>query len=235
VIPLFHDFDGETVLIVGGGDVGLRKARRFAREAVVVVVSPAFADGFDELVSSSDPESNEPASGPGDPTSAGAIRLVRAAPGLDSVAGWVRRADPALVVAATDDGATNAAVEAAARDHGALINRTDRSGAREPESVVVPATIRDDPVAIAISTGGSSPALSRYLREQIETELAGAGAMAEMTAQLRERLKGADVAPQTRRDAVRAAVRDQTVWKSLQEGMVSCHQLADRLVRETIE
>ena len=233
MIPLFHDFGGETVLIIGGGSVGLRKARRFAREAVVVVVSPAFADGFGELASGESPDSDGPVSNSAETTTTGAIRLVRAAPGLDTVAGWVRRADPALVVAATDDGATNAAVEAAARDHGALINRTDRSGAREPESVVVPATIRDDPVAIAISTGGSSPALSRYLREQIETELAGAGAMAEMTARLRERLKHSDVAPRARREAVRTAVRDEAVWKSLQEGTASHQQLVDRLVRET--
>jgi len=40
VIPLFHDFTDETVLVFGGGPVGARKARRFAAEADVVVVSP---------------------------------------------------------------------------------------------------------------------------------------------------------------------------------------------------
>ena len=47
MIPLLHDFTGTTVLVVGGGRVGARKARRFAREARVVVVSPAFVDDAD--------------------------------------------------------------------------------------------------------------------------------------------------------------------------------------------
>ena len=40
MIPLYHDFTGETVLLFGGGGVGSRKATRFADEARVVVVSP---------------------------------------------------------------------------------------------------------------------------------------------------------------------------------------------------
>ncbi|MEF8828740.1 MAG: NAD(P)-dependent oxidoreductase, partial [Haloarcula sp.] len=44
MIPLMHDFEGETVLVVGGGPVGARKARTFAAEADVVVLSPEFAD-----------------------------------------------------------------------------------------------------------------------------------------------------------------------------------------------
>jgi hypothetical protein len=39
MIPLLHDFTGATVLVFGGGTVGARKARRFASEADVVVVS----------------------------------------------------------------------------------------------------------------------------------------------------------------------------------------------------
>lgn len=272
MIPLFHDFDGETVLIVGGGAVGFRKADRFAREAEVIVISPDFADGFSTLTqpdihskpakseseSESDPEKgvvsesrseresesesasesnpggtteSEPAAG----ADSGTVRLIRAAPTPDTVSEWVARTTPALVVAATNDPAVNTAVEAAARGHGALINRTDRAGDREADSVVVPATVRDDPVAVAISTGGSSPALARYLREQVETELSGAGAMAELTGTLREELKTADVPPGERRDAVRAVVRDSTVWKGLQEGKANARQLADRVVRETRE
>ncbi len=45
MIPLLHDFADATVLIFGGGPVGARKARRFAREATVVVVSPRSTTG----------------------------------------------------------------------------------------------------------------------------------------------------------------------------------------------
>ncbi|ESP88760.1 NAD(P)-dependent oxidoreductase, partial [Candidatus Halobonum tyrrellensis] len=102
MIPLLHDFTGETVVVFGGGRVGARKARRFAREARTLVVSPDFADA-----------------------DFGDADLVRAAPAPDDVAGWVERAAPALVVAATDDDAVNAAAERAAREASALVNRAD--------------------------------------------------------------------------------------------------------------
>ncbi|WP_353634387.1 bifunctional precorrin-2 dehydrogenase/sirohydrochlorin ferrochelatase [Halobacterium sp. NMX12-1] len=207
MIPLFHDFEGETVLVVGGGPVGARKARKFAREADVVVLSPEFADA-----------------------DFGAAERVQAAPGPEDAADWVARADPALVVAATDDADVNDAFAGAAREAGALVNRADESGGRDADSVVVPATIRDDPVAVAVSTGGASPALSKYLREQLEDELAGAGGMADLTASLRAELKAADVPPETRRDAVRAVVRSGPVWKALRTGGTNARQTADDVV-----
>ncbi|PSP84725.1 siroheme synthase [Halobacteriales archaeon QS_1_68_17] len=195
MIPLFHDFTDETVLVFGGGPVGARKARRFAREARVVVVSPAFAD-----------------------RAFGGADLVRAAPAPGDVGAWLDRADPALVVAATDDPEVNAAVARAAREREVLVNRTDESGSRDAGSVVVPATVRDDPVAVAVSTGGTSPALSKHLRERLEADLDGAGAMAELTADIRADLQARGVAPDRRRDAVRAVVRDERVWKALDTG-----------------
>ncbi|EJN59404.1 precorrin-2 dehydrogenase/sirohydrochlorin ferrochelatase family protein [Halogranum rubrum] len=207
MVPLFHDFSDETVLVFGGGRVGARKARRFARETRTVVVSPAFGEyGF------------------------GDSELVRAAPSADDVADWVERFDPVLVVAATSQETVNEAVEVAARDHGALVNRADHSGGRDAGSVVVPATVEDSPVTVAISTGGTSPALSKYLRERIETELDGAGAMAALTAELRTELKARDLSPSKRRDAVRAVVRSSPVWKALRTGDSNAREEAARVI-----
>lgn len=223
MIPLVHDFAGETVLVVGGGSVGSRKARRFASEADVVVVSPSFDERLREFATEE--------SGSDDET--GSVDLVREAVDADDVEAWVERTDPALVVAATDDAAINAAAEAAARKRNALINRTDESGARDVDSVVVPATVDEDPVTVAISTGGTSPALSRYLRQRIETEIEGAGAMAELTGELREELQAEGVDPDVRRDAIRAVVRSSPVWKALQAGDTNARQEADRVVQKT--
>jgi len=195
MIPLLHDFSDETVLVVGGGPVGARKARKFAAEADVVVLSPDFAD-----------------------RDFGAAQRVRAAPDADEIHAWVSRTGPALVVAATDDAELNAAAETAARDHGALVNRADDHGEQSAGNVVVPATVRDDPVVAAIATGGRSPALSKYLRESFEREFAGAGKMAELTSDLREELKSTDMSPTQRRDAVRTVVRSGEVWKALDSG-----------------
>lgn len=223
MIPLYHDFTGRTVLVFGGGPIGARKARRFAAEARVVVVSPAFdGDGF------------------------GGAELVRARPAPEDVSGWFDRAAPALAVAATDDDAVNDAVAAAARERGVLVNQADRSAATggdesgaaagpagPPVDVVVPATVADGDVRVAISTGGRSPALAKYLREQVESTVDGAGRMAELTGDLRAELRSSELGPSARRDAVRAVVRDSEVWKGLRTGTPNPRQEATRVIQDT--
>ncbi|WP_255148775.1 precorrin-2 dehydrogenase/sirohydrochlorin ferrochelatase family protein [Halorarius halobius] len=211
MIPLFHDLSSETVLVFGGGRVGARKARRFAREAEVVVVSPAFVDA-----------------------DFGGAERVRAAPDPGDVAGWLDRTAPALVVAATDDAALNARVESEARERGLLVNRTDTHGDRDPGSVVVPATVRDGDVVVAVSTGGASPALAKHLRERIEADIEHAGAMAELTADVRERLQARDVPPDDRRAAVRAVVESRRVWKLLGTARSKARRIADDAVMDVV-
>lgn len=238
MIPLVHDFSGETVLVFGGGSVGTRKASRFVGEARVVVVSPTFDERLVEIAAAGDGGSTDDGGSTGDGGSAdddgSTVDLVRAAPNAASVHAWVDRASPALVVAATDDAAINAAAEAAARERGALVNRTDESGDRDPGSVVVPATVADDPIRVAISTGGESPALAKALRERIEAEIEGAGAMAELSGALRTELQARDVEPDIRREAVRAVVRSPRVWKGLQEGESKGRHEAERVIEEMI-
>lgn len=198
MIPLLHDFSDERVLVFGGGSVGARKARRFDREATVVVVSPSFGD-----------------------TDFGDARLVRAAVEPPEVDDWLDRVAPALVVAATDDESVNGAIESAARARSILVNRADRAGPREAGSVVVPATVHDDPVVVAIATEGTAPALSRYLREQFEEPLAGAGEMARLLAAVRTDLERQGVDPERRREILRAVVRSVSVWTALRSGGVN--------------
>ena len=209
MIPLLHDFDGETVLVFGGGSVGARKARRFAREARVVIISPEFADG-----------------------DFGDSELVREVPSPGDVPDWFDRTDPALVVAATDDEALNDRIEETAQRRGILLNRADQHGGRAVGSVVVPATVRDDPVVTAVATGGASPALSRYLRQQIESEIDEAGAMAELTGELRTELQAEGVDSALRRDAVRAVVRSDAVWKALDSGIPKARQVAADVISD---
>ncbi|MFB6072969.1 MAG: bifunctional precorrin-2 dehydrogenase/sirohydrochlorin ferrochelatase [Halobacterium sp.] len=211
MIPLVHDFAGATVLVVGGGSVGARKARRFAGEADVVVVSPAFADA-----------------------DFGGAERVRAEPSPEDAATWVERTAPALVVAATDDGDVNDAFAATARDAGALVNRADEAGARDADGVVVPATFEDGPVTVAVSTSGESPALAKYLRERLDDEFAGAGAMAALTGELRADLRAAGVAPERRREAVRAVVRSTAVWKALRTGNTNPRKTAEGVVSDAV-
>lgn len=228
MIPLAHDFTGERVLVVGGGSVGARKARHFAVEADVVVVSPAFADA----------------------DFAGAERI-RASPTPETIAEWVDRVDPALVVAATDDAALNDAAAAAAREAGVLVNRADRSasvpdeagadenavetGERPVHDVAVPATVRDEPVVVSISTGGTSPALARELRRRVEGEIEGAGDVARVTGELRRRLREAGVGAEIRKNAIRAAVESPEQWTDLRSGDANVDQITESLMAEYAE
>jgi len=211
MIPLLHDFTDARVLVFGGGPVGARKARRFAREAEVVVVSPDFAD-----------------------REFGDAALVRAAPDPDEIPGWLERTTPALVVAATDDEAINDAVTDAARERGTLVNRADRSGNRDADSVVVPATVREDPVVVAVATGGQAPALSKYLRQELEETLSGAGEMARVCAGVREELKSQDVVADRRREIVTDLVNSPDVWTALRTGTSNSPQVIEDVLAENL-
>ncbi|MCU4926380.1 bifunctional precorrin-2 dehydrogenase/sirohydrochlorin ferrochelatase [Halobacteria archaeon AArc-dxtr1] len=214
MIPLLHDFSASTVLVFGGGPVGARKARRFAREARVVVVSPAFANESFESEGTGETE------------------LLRAAPAPEEVGDWLDRFEPALVVAATDDESVNDAVVAAARDRGTLVNRADRAGEREPGSVVVPATVREGDVVVSISTSGTAPVLSKHLRTELDAELAGAGEMATALAALRTRLKELDVPPDRRRQIVTDTVNSPSVWTALRTGAPNTEQVIEDVLEE---
>lgn len=209
MIPLFHELSGARVLIFGGGRVGARKSRRFAREADVVVLSPTFADA-----------------------DFGRSDLVRANPTPDDVEDWIDRAEPMLVVAATDDETLNAAIEAAAREREVLINRVDRSGVHEPGDVVVPATYRDDPVVVAVSTSGTSPALSRYLRQRFEEDFAGVGGVATATGAVRDSLNAESLDRDTRRELLRRLVGDERLWRAARTDREDATDVARQLVKE---
>ncbi|MFW6435440.1 MAG: precorrin-2 dehydrogenase/sirohydrochlorin ferrochelatase family protein [Halovenus sp.] len=204
MMPLVHDFEGERVLVFGAGQVGARKARHFASEASVFVVSPQFED-----------------------ESYGGAELLRTAPAPDDVPGWLSRIDPALVVAATDDAELNERIEAEASERGILCNRADVAGPRGASSVVVPATVRDDPVVVSVSTGATSPVVSRHLRQELETAIDGAGEMAELTGSLREELAGPD-----RRAALRAVVSSGEVWKALDTEGTNPRKVATDVIAE---
>lgn len=70
-----------------------------------------------------------------------------------------------LVVAATDDRSLNRRVRRWAHAARAVVNVVDDPALCD---VTVPATVRRGPATIAIATDGSSPATSRFLREEIE-------------------------------------------------------------------
>jgi len=138
----FLDLRGRRCLVVGGGEIGERKARALlACGAQVTVVSPTATRGLAALALEG--------------------RIVERRRSF-------RRADLrgcALVVAATGDPAVDDAVAALARRARVLVNVVDR-----PESCdfILPSVLRRGELQIAVSTGGRSPALAREIRRRLE-------------------------------------------------------------------
>lgn len=143
--PAFMDLSGQTVLLSGGGELALRKARLLLPSGARIV-----AHGVRE----------------GDPLAAGLGEhiVVRGEPISDA-----SFADaPRLVIAASGDEADDERVAGLARAHGVPVNVVDR-----PElcDVVIPSIVSRGDLVVGISTGGAAPVVGRRLRERLEAIL----------------------------------------------------------------
>jgi uroporphyrin-III C-methyltransferase/precorrin-2 dehydrogenase/sirohydrochlorin ferrochelatase len=140
--PVFFDLTGQRVLIVGGGEVALRKIMLLERTgALITVVAPAIAPELMALAA------------------AGKLKLA------------MREFEPAdldaarLVIVATSRRAVNRWIAKLSEARNIPVNVVDD---RDASRFIVPAIIDRDPVLVAISTGGTSPVLARRLRERLE-------------------------------------------------------------------
>lgn len=202
--PLFIDFAGKDVVIFGGGPVGERKAAYFSG-ANVTVVSREFTPGLESM--------------PG-------IRLVRRDLSAADVPGLINGAF--LVVAATGDAALNREIARIANITGVLVN-----SAGGDSQVILPAKIVRDDIVIAISTGGTSPAMARFMRQRLEsllgTELAD---MVRLQSGLRETLKKEVPSQEERERLLREVLDDPAIWDALKASYNDALRLALDKLRE---
>jgi precorrin-2 dehydrogenase/sirohydrochlorin ferrochelatase len=112
-----------------------------------------------------------------------------------------------LVIAATSDRKVNARVSRDAERHGKLCNVAD-----VPElcNFILPAVHREGSIAVAVSTGGASPALAKRLRSQI-AELVGPehAELAEELRAMRPGVKARFPTYEQRRDHFEELVRER--------------------------
>lgn len=141
--PINLDIQNKPVTVVGGGSVALRKCLRLvAAGGRVTVIAPRLDPGLQELAASGRISHLAREYAPGD--LAGAV----------------------LVFAATDHPAANRAVAEEARRRGILADITD---APWLGSFTSPAAVSRGELLLTVSTGGQAPALSRRIREELET------------------------------------------------------------------
>lgn len=163
-LPLFHKLRDSQVLVVGGGEIALRKSRLLADAgAVLRVVAPAI-----------DPQLAE---------------LVRGSGGQMLDRGYMQSDLDGcqLVIAATDDEPLNAQVSADARARCVPVNVVDSPALC---TVIFPAIVDRSPLVVAVSSGGDAPVLARLIRAKLETWIPSTyGELAGLAARFRQKVK----------------------------------------------
>jgi len=92
-----------------------------------------------------------------------------------------------LVFVATDDGAVTAAVAREGRERGIWVNAADDPAYCD---FILPAVVRRGTLSIAIATGGTSPALTRAIREELQEYFTeDYGLLATVAAEVRLQLR----------------------------------------------
>ena len=139
--PAFLDLQGKPCVVVGGGGIAWRKVKALrACGARVTVVSPEVVRPLAGMARRQEIVWRRRRFRPGDVDAA------------------------CLVVAATDDQRVNRAVFARASLRRRLVNVVDQPALC---SFIVPSIMSRGALTIAISTGGASPALSKWLRRDL--------------------------------------------------------------------
>lgn len=167
LLPIALRLEGRRCLVVGGGPVALSKVRSLrACGAEVAVVATVACEGLRSLADLD-----------------AAVELFERPYREGDVRGaW-------LVVAATGDPSVDGLVSDDAHRQQTFVNAVDDI---EHASAYLTAVVRRDPVLVAISTSGASPAMASWLRRRLSSELEPEiGEVALVLAELRAELRAA--------------------------------------------
>lgn len=144
--PMFVSLEGRACLVVGAGQVGLRKLLSLIDCGAAPLT----------IIERREPDEalRELCSRPG-------VRIVRrdfTESDLDGIF---------LVIAATSDAALNQRIGTLCRERGILCNMVD---APDQGSFIVPSSVVRGDLTIAISTSGQSPALTKRVRKDLQDQ-----------------------------------------------------------------
>jgi len=211
-LPLFHNLRGRLVLVVGGGEIALRKARLLDEAgARLRVVAPLIEEGLRILVEQGGGELQTRGYETGD------------------LAGCV------LVIAATDDEPLNARVSREAGERSLPVNVVDAPALC---SVIFPAIVDRSPLMVAVSSGGDAPVLTRLMRARLETLIPSAyGRLAGLAQKFRSAVKQRFADVQQRRvfweEVFQGAIADEMLaGREVEAERLLADKLAGSLERE---
>lgn len=163
-LPLFLNIKERHCVIVGGGEIALRKATLLNRaKANITIIAPSFSPVVRDF---------------GATNQCHLIETEFSPDILDSAS---------LVIAATDNRDINEAVAREAHEKNVPVNVVD-----QPDlcSFIMPAIVDRSPLVIAISSGGTSPVLTRKIKALNESLISNReGELAELLGRFRNRVK----------------------------------------------
>ena len=185
-LPIFLNLKNARALVVGNGTIAARKADLLLRAGCgLTVLAPELGD---ELATLADSYSFE---------------LKTGDLSADDLTGCV------VVFGCSQDDATNQKLYDLATSAGILVNVSDRT---EQCSFMMPAVVDRTPLLIAISSGGTSPLLTRVLKTRFETTIPAAyGRLAEFAGSYRDKIKA----------MVPNLTRRRRFWESMISGPVA--------------
>ena len=193
-LPVFLNVNGKRTLVVGSGVVAARKADLLLRAGSdVTIVAPELGDEFSQLAENYDFNHKS-----------GALQA-------DDLEGCV------VVFGCSPDDSVNQHLCELAATAGIMVNVADRAGNSD---FMMPAVVDRTPLLIAISTGGSSPLLTRTLKARFETTIPAAyGRLAEFAGSYRDKIKS----------MVPNLTRRRRFWESMISGPVAEHLFSSQV------
>jgi precorrin-2 dehydrogenase/sirohydrochlorin ferrochelatase len=203
--PVFLDIAGKPVVVIGGGLIARQKMEGLMKAgAAITVISPQLNDDMSLLASEGRFRHEKRDYQPGD------------------LEGYT------IAFVATDDRAINATVAAEGKERGVMVNAVDDTPNCD---FVMPAIVTRGELILAVSTSGTSPAMARKMREELEEFLTEDYVlMLELAAEVRAELREQDVlvTPDIWNEAL-----DNELRKMLREGRRE--EAKERLTRSLLE
>jgi precorrin-2 dehydrogenase / sirohydrochlorin ferrochelatase len=179
------DMTGRFTVVIGGGTVAERKVKGLLEAgAVVKVVSPCLTVQLARWVTK------------------GRISHVARNYTPGDLAGYE------LVFVATSDPRVNAAIFHEGKKRGLWVNTADDPAHCD---FILPSVLRRGELTIAVSTGGNSPALSKAIREELETYFTGDyDALTKVVTAVRKELRQRSLVPSSQawQGALNGELRD---------------------------
>ena len=190
MIPLLVDCTGKRIVIFGGGAVASRKAMYFSGNADVLLVSRSFLPKITAL-----------------PVKRRILDVSTAADDLieEIIDGAF------LVISTFSDPSQNNRIGNLCRARAILFNNADG----EAGDVILPSVTGGKNYTIAISTKGSSPAVSRFIREHLEKTYPALDEMIALQGEMREQLKHHEPLQARRTAILRELLNDKHLWETL--------------------